>query len=192
MSEIEEGKASTRSSVVANADLVPDAGKVKMEEGRLWGKAIIDDIKNTVGSHWIQGMTNFNQKTVAVTLLLFISVIAPTLTFGAVYGKVTGSQIGTVETILATSWVGVAYSLIGGMPLCVMGSTGPVLAMTRGIITVAEKWDVPFLTLNVWVSLWLLIYCFICGFFDMTRIVKLTTRFTDGKFRVDPYCDIVY
>ena len=62
-------------------------------------------------------MTNFNQKTVAVSLLLFISVIAPTLTFGAVYGKVTGNQIGAVEAILGTAWVNVAYALIGGMPL---------------------------------------------------------------------------
>jgi HCO3- transporter family len=42
-------------------------------------------------------MTNFNQKTVAVSVLLFIAVITPTLTFGAVYGKPTNNQIGTVE-----------------------------------------------------------------------------------------------
>jgi hypothetical protein len=83
----------------------------------MWGKGIISDIKRTVGTHWKEQMTNFNQKTVAVTFLVFISVIAPTLTFGAVYGKVTENQIGTVEVILATSWVGVTYSLIGGMPL---------------------------------------------------------------------------
>jgi len=73
-------------------------------------------MKRTVGSHWVEEMINFNQKTVAVTLLMFISVVAPTLTFGAVYGKVTESQIGAVETILATAWVGMSYSLIGGMP----------------------------------------------------------------------------
>ena len=36
---------------------------------------------------------------------------------GAVYGKVTGNLMGAVEAILATAWVNVAYSLIGGMPL---------------------------------------------------------------------------
>jgi hypothetical protein len=61
-------------------------------------------------------MMIFNQKTVAVTLLLFITVIAPTLTFGAVYGKVTKNSMGAVETILSTAWVGITYALIGGMP----------------------------------------------------------------------------
>ena len=106
-----------RASQLTNAELVPDAGKVHMDEAEGCGRGIIKDIRRTVGSHWVEEFTNFNQKTVAVTLLVFISVIAPTLTFGAVYGKETGNQIGAVETILATSWVGVVYGLIGGMPL---------------------------------------------------------------------------
>ena len=101
----------------SNQDLIPDAGKVVMEPGELWGKAVINEFKRTVGTNWIKEMTNFNQKTIAVTFLMFISVIAPTLTFGAVYGKVTNNYIGAVEVILATCWVGVAYSLIGGMPV---------------------------------------------------------------------------
>jgi hypothetical protein len=101
---------------VKNADLIPDAGKIVMDKGKPWGRGIVHDVKTTIGTHWVQEMTNFNQKTVAVTLLVFITVIAPTLTFGAVYGKVTENNIGAIETILATAWVGVTYSLIGGMP----------------------------------------------------------------------------
>ena len=109
----------------------------------------LPDFKQTVGTWWIKEMTNFNQKTVAVSCLIFISVIPPTLAFGAAYGKMSGNRIGAIETILATSWVGVAYSLIGGMPLCVIGSTGPALAIsgdgrlspfTPGLE--AEKWNV--------------------------------------------------
>ena len=33
-----------------------------------WGKGIVRDFKRTVGTHWIKEMTNFNQKTVAVTV----------------------------------------------------------------------------------------------------------------------------
>ena len=33
-----------------------------------WGKGIIRDFKRTVGTHWFKEMTNFNQKTVAVTV----------------------------------------------------------------------------------------------------------------------------
>jgi HCO3- transporter family. len=62
-------------------------------------------------------MTNFNQRTVAVSLLMFITVIAPTLTFGAVYGSNTEFHIGAVETILATAWMGVFFSFFSGMPM---------------------------------------------------------------------------
>ena len=113
----EENEVTFEEKVTSNNDLIPGAGKVEMEPGELWGKAIINEFKRTVGTHWVKEMTNFNQKTVAVTFLMFISVISPTLTFGAVYGKVTNNYIGAVEVILATCWVGLAYSLLGGMPV---------------------------------------------------------------------------
>ena len=42
--------------------------------------------------------------------------------------------------------------------------------------------DVPYLTFNAWISIWLMIYCFIAAFFDGTRIVRMCTRFTDEIF----------
>mmetsp|Transcript_16694 Transcript_16694/g.21809 ORF Transcript_16694/g.21809 Transcript_16694/m.21809 type:complete len:608 (-) Transcript_16694:182-2005(-) len=173
---------SDRMDSSVNGDLMEDAGKVHMDEAQSWGTGIISDFKRTVGTHWVTEMTNFNQKTFAVTLLVFISVISPTLTFGAVYGKETDNRIGAVETILATAWVGVVYSLIGGMPLCVIGSTGPVLAFTKSVVRIADNMGVPFLTFNAWISCWLLFYCVTAAFFDLTRVVRLATRFTDEIF----------
>ena len=42
-----------------------------------WGKGFIADFQRTIGTHWKSEMINFNQKTVGVALLMFISVIAP-------------------------------------------------------------------------------------------------------------------
>ena len=136
-----------------NAQLVPDAGKVHMDEAQMWGTGIIADIKRTVGTHWVEEVTNFNQKTVAVTLLIFISVIAPTLTFGAVYGKETDNKIGAVETILATSWVGVVYALIGGMPLVsIETSFGEIsVKLTTYLTTYAYTCFVP-TTVHYWID----------------------------------------
>ena len=94
-----------------------------------FGMGIVNDIKRTIGTHWKEEMTILNQKTVAVSLLMFITVIAPTLTFGAIYGTSTGFSIGTVETILATAWTGCFFALFSGMPMAIMGSTGPSLIM---------------------------------------------------------------
>jgi len=143
---------------------------------------LIADFKRTVGTHWVSEMTNFNQKTVAVSLLMFITVIAPTLTFGAVYSRNTEKQIGAVETILATSWVGILFALLSGMPTVIVGSTGPVLIMTTVLYDMSKSLDIPFLPFYAWVSVWTFIYTTLTAFFDLTRYVRLATKFTDDIF----------
>ena len=145
-------------------------------------KGLVADFKSTIGTYWKQEMTNFNQKSIAVSLLMFISVFAPTLTFGAVYGRNTQSNIGVVETILATSWVGCFFSLFSGMPTVIVGSTGPVLIMTTVMVDLSKKFDIPFLPFYAWVSIWLFLYCSLTAFFDLTRFIRYATRFTDDIF----------
>ena len=43
-------------------------------EPQRWGKGIIRDFKRTVGTNWVKEMTNFNQKTIAVTVSEVISI----------------------------------------------------------------------------------------------------------------------
>ena len=163
-------------------DLVEGAGKVTIEAGKPWGRGFIEDFKRTVGTHWVSEMINFNQKTVAVGLLMFITVISPTLTFGASYGKATNNAIGAVETILATCWAGCAFALFSGMPTVIVGSTGPVLIMTTTIYDMTQSLDIPFLPFYAWVSVWICLYTSITAFFDLTRYVRYCTRFTDDIF----------
>ena len=49
-------------------------------------------------------MSNFNQKTVAISFFVFFACIAPAITFGAMYSKFTHYWIGPVEMIAATAW----------------------------------------------------------------------------------------
>jgi len=93
------GSADAFKNLSGNADLIPGAGKVFIDPAQSWGKGFIKEFKSTIGTHWISEMTNFNQKTVAVSLLMFISVIAPALAFGAVYSRNTENNIGAVESV---------------------------------------------------------------------------------------------
>ena len=102
---------------IANQDLMADAGKVTIDPAEPWGRGLWIDAKRTIGTHWWKEMKNFNQKTVGVTLLMFISIIAPTLAFGAAYSKASGNYIGAIETILATAYMGMFMALLSGMPL---------------------------------------------------------------------------
>jgi hypothetical protein len=54
--------------------------------------------------------------------------------------------------------------------------------MSTVIYDLAKSLDVPFLTFYAWVSIWTFGYTTITAFFDLTRYVKLATRFTDDIF----------
>lgn len=87
-----------------------------------WGRGIRDDFRETVGTWWFAEMKNFSSKTIAVSLFLFIAVIAPSITFGAVYAKRTNNYMGAVELLMGTAWCGIFYSLVSnqnvGKKLC--------------------------------------------------------------------------
>lgn len=100
-----------------NEDVVWNAGKVSLEPAEMFGKAIIKEVSETLGTNWMKEITNFNQRTFTTSLLMFVTVVIPVMTFGSLYGKATGNNIGVIETIISTTAVGIIYPLIGGMPL---------------------------------------------------------------------------
>lgn len=81
------------------------------------GRAIVREFKRTVGTWWLKEMINFNGKTIAVSFFIFFAAVAPAITFGAVYSKVTNDAMGAVEMLVATAWCGIVYALIGGQPI---------------------------------------------------------------------------
>ena len=87
------------------------------DKPKTFGGGIVQDFRRTIGTWWLKEMTNFNTKTIAVSFFLFIAVIAPTITFGAVYGKATNNYIGAAELLLATAWCGIFYALVSGQPM---------------------------------------------------------------------------
>eukprot|EP00591_Stephanopyxis_turris_P010321 CAMPEP_0195518758 /NCGR_PEP_ID=MMETSP0794_2-20130614/13601_1 /TAXON_ID=515487 /ORGANISM="Stephanopyxis turris, Strain CCMP 815" /LENGTH=439 /DNA_ID=CAMNT_0040647779 /DNA_START=81 /DNA_END=1397 /DNA_ORIENTATION=- len=146
------------------------------------GRGVIADARKTIGTYWVKEMTNFSQKTIPVSFFLFFACIAPAITFGGIYAKVTHNWIGAVEMITATAWCGITYSLIGGQPMMINGGTGPVLAFSGVLYKMSESIGVPFLTFNAWVGFWVAFYMVIAAFVDLNRFIKYATRFTDEVF----------
>jgi len=74
--------------------------------------------------------------------------------------------------------------------------------MTTVLYDMSQNMGIPFLPFYAWVSIWLFIYATICAFFDLTRYVRLATRFTDEIFALlivsifvmdalgDPFSDV--
>ena len=113
---------------------------------------------------------------------MFFAAVAPAITFGAVYEKVTGHYIGAVEMIAATAWFGVFYGIIGGSPPMINGGTGPVLAFVAVLYKLSDQLGVPFMSFYAWVGLWVMLFCILAGFMDLNRFIKHATRFTDEVF----------
>src|SRR6056300_516380 len=104
-------------TTVEDSDSARSGSNEQEVAAKTFGRGIVADFKRTVGTWWGKEMTNFNTKTVAVSFFLFIAVIAPTITFGAVYAKATNNYIGAVELLLATAWCGIFYALVSGQPM---------------------------------------------------------------------------
>jgi hypothetical protein len=152
------------------------------QRGPGFGRGIVADAKRTLGVHWIAEMRNFNQKTVAVSFFLYFACIAPAITFGAIYAKTTYNYIGAVEMLLATAWCGIIYALVGGQPMMINGGTGPVLAFVEILYKMSESLEIPFLTFNAWIGLWICFYMVIAAFTGLNRVIVYATRFTDEIF----------
>ena len=98
------------------------------------------------------------------------------------YTKLTGGWMGASEMILATAWCGIVYALIGGQPMMINGGTGPVLAFANVIYELSVSLEVPFLTLNAWVGIWVGVYMLVAALVDLNRFIHMCTRFTDEVF----------
>lgn len=62
------------------------------------------------------------------------------------------------------------------------GGTGPVLAFSGVLYSLSKSMDVPFLTFNAWVGLWIALYMCIAAFVDLNKVIQYATRFTDEVF----------
>lgn len=66
--------------------------------------------------------------------------------------------------------------------MMINGGTGPVLAFTEILYKMSKTMDVPFLTLNAWIGIWVFFYMVVGAVVDLNRIIILCTRFTDEIF----------
>jgi hypothetical protein len=62
------------------------------------------------------------------------------------------------------------------------GGTGPVLTFQAVTYELSKNMDIPFLSFNAWVGIWVAIYMVLAGVMDLNRIIKYATRFTDEIF----------
>jgi hypothetical protein len=87
-----------------------------------------------------------------------------------------------VEAILATAVGGVAYSLLAGQPLTLLGSTGPVTIFIAILYVLCRQLGVPFLPGLFWIGIWTALMRMGLAITNASRYIRHFARFTDEVF----------
>jgi mannitol/fructose-specific phosphotransferase system IIA component (Ntr-type) len=149
--------------------------------GRLCG-GIRADIARRLPYYWSDFRDGLHPKCLGSTLYLFFACLAPAVTFGGVMAVLTAGHIGAVEMIVASAFCGVAYALISGQPLVILGGTGPLLVFTAILYRLCEDLGIPFLSSYAWVGIWTAVFLLILAITDASCLMRYFTRFTDEVF----------
>lgn len=125
---------------------------------------------------------NSLQKTVSTTLFLYFSVILPAVALGVLNGKNTHDAISVKQVIVGQTLGALIFSLLAGQPLVVVMTTAPLALIIKTIYQIAEANEIDFLAFYACIGLWNSFFVFIYSFFNMSILMKFSTRSTEEIF----------
>lgn len=148
------------------------------------GSGLKADILRRFPSYLDDFKSGFQGKSIASVVFMFFACLAPAVTFGGFMGSETGGAIGAPQMLIATAVCGIAYALLAGSPLIILGGIGPLLIFTIilyrlcGDIGLADH----FLGVYGWVGLWTGLMTVGLATTNASNLMKYFTRFTDEIF----------
>ncbi|XP_069328226.1 sodium-driven chloride bicarbonate exchanger isoform X14 [Eulemur rufifrons] len=149
--------------------------------GRIFGGLILD-IKRKAPYFWSDFTDAFSLQCLASFLFLYCACMSPVITFGGLLGEATEGRISAIESLFGASMTGIAYSLFGGQPLTILGSTGPVLVFEKILFKFCKEYGLSYLSLRASIGLWTATLCIILVATDASSLVCYITRFTEEAF----------
>lgn len=148
---------------------------------RPWG-GLINDIKRRYPMFKSDVVDGLNSETLAATIFMYFAALSTAITFGGLCSEKTKNLIGIPETLLAASVVGMVFHLLSGQPLTIIGTTGPLVLFDEALYKFCLTNDLPFLTVRLYVGIWMGIIALVVSAFEGSVYVRLFTRFTQEIF----------
>ena len=173
-SEIDHGKH--------NGNITPNSDK--------WyhiGSGIKSDLSTRLPYYWSDfkdGITGKNtiSKTVSTTLFLYFSVILPAIALGVLNNKTTHGDISVHQVLVGQTLGAIIFTLFAGQPLVVVMTTAPLALFIKTIYTIALDNGINFLAFYGAIGLWNTFFLFLYSFFNMSRLMKYSSRSTEEIF----------
>uniref|UniRef100_UPI00358E47EA sodium-driven chloride bicarbonate exchanger-like n=1 Tax=Myxine glutinosa TaxID=7769 RepID=UPI00358E47EA len=107
-----------------------EVGPELQRTGHIFG-GLVQDVKRKAPWYLSDYRDGLNLQCLASFLFLYCACMSPVITFGGLLGEATEERISAIESLLGASMTGMVYSLFGGQPLTILGSTGPVLIFEK-------------------------------------------------------------
>uniref|UniRef100_A0AAZ3NX84 Anion exchange protein n=1 Tax=Oncorhynchus tshawytscha TaxID=74940 RepID=A0AAZ3NX84_ONCTS len=142
------------------------------------------DIKRKVP--WI--LSDFSQgfhiQSISAVLFIYLGCITNAITFGGLLGDATDNYQGVMESFLGTALAGTVFCLLGGQPLIILSSTGPILIFEKLLYEFCKHQYslADYMELRLWIGLHSCLQCLILVATDASYIIKYITRFTEEGF----------
>uniref|UniRef100_A0A3P8XF43 Anion exchange protein n=1 Tax=Esox lucius TaxID=8010 RepID=A0A3P8XF43_ESOLU len=118
-------------------------------------------------------------QSISAVLFIYLGCITNAITFGGLLGDATDNYQGVMESFLGTALAGSVFCLLGGQPLIILSSTGPILIFEKLLF---DSNTIDYMELRLWIGLHACLQCLILVATDASYIIKYMTRFTEEGF----------
>ncbi|XP_014880758.1 electrogenic sodium bicarbonate cotransporter 1-like isoform X2 [Poecilia latipinna] len=156
-------------------------GEELKKTGRFCGGLLLD-IKRKA-PFFISDFTDaLHIQVLSTILFIYLGTVTNAITFGGLLGDATENMQGVLESFLGTAITGGVFCLLGGQPLIILSSTGPVLVFERLLFNFSRDNNFDYMEFRLWIGLWSAFFCLVLVATDASFLVKYFTRFTEEGF----------
>ncbi|XP_031346274.1 band 3 anion transport protein-like isoform X4 [Photinus pyralis] len=173
---------------VAKPMLVSDDGGKKppfpnpLERTRRPFGGLINDLKRRYPFYLSDLKSGLNPQCAAAALFMYFAALSGAITFGGLMSDKTQNLIGVSETLVATSVAGLIFALLGGQPLVIVGTTGPLLLFDESLYQFCKSSGIDYLTIRFYIGIWLGVIALLVASVEGSVFVKWFSRFTEEIF----------
>ncbi|XP_041118012.1 anion exchange protein 3-like isoform X2 [Polyodon spathula] len=143
---------------------------------------LVKDIKRRYPQYLSDLRDVLHTQCLAAIVFIYFAALSPAITFGGLLGEKTEGMMGVSELIIATSALGVLFSLLAGQPMLIIGFSGPLLVFEEAFYKFCQAHEFEYLTGRVWIGFWLMIIVFIMVAAEGSYLVRYISPFTQEIF----------
>ncbi|XP_068230129.1 solute carrier family 4 member 11-like isoform X1 [Palaemon carinicauda] len=122
------------------------------------------------------------QKVVSTTFFLYFACILPAIAFGVLNDHNTHGKIDVKRVIIGQVIGGVFWGVFSGQPLLIQLTTAPLAIYIKIIYYICDDFKLDFRAMYCAVGLWNSFFLIVYSLFDVSRLMRWSTRSTEEIF----------